>query len=35
MAEIAPDIRVQALRIDEHRLAVDLMDGRGIAVPLA
>jgi hypothetical protein len=29
------DIRVRDVRIDEDRLAVDLMDGRSIAVPLA
>lgn len=30
-----PDRRVRDLRVDEDLLAVDLMDGRTIAVPLA
>jgi len=34
-AEIAPDIRVRAVHLDDDRLAVELMDGRSIAVPLA
>jgi hypothetical protein len=37
MAISAPkaDERVMAVRIDDERLSVDLMDGRTIAVPLA
>lgn len=31
----AADIRVRDVSIDEDRLVVELMDGRGIAVPLA
>jgi hypothetical protein len=34
LAESA-DERVSEVRFDEHRLIVDLMDGRTIAVPLA
>ena len=32
---IAADERVRDVSFDEHRLIVDLMDGRTIAVPLA
>jgi hypothetical protein len=37
MAILAPasDTRIRAVRIDDEKLAVDLMDGRSIAVPLA
>ena len=31
----AADERVAGVRFDEHRLIVDLMDGRTISVPLA
>ncbi len=31
----ASDLRVRDVRIDDDRLTVELMDGRGIAVPLA
>ena len=31
----ASDIRVRTVRIDDEELAVDLMDGRSISVPLA
>ena len=35
LVEVAPDIRIRGVQIDEDRLVVDLMDGRSIAVPLA
>ena len=35
LAEIAPDIRVRGVHLDEERLTVDLMDGRSIVIPLA
>ena len=31
----ASDARVRSAQIDDERLTVDLMDGRGISVPLA
>ena len=31
----ASDTRVRSAQIDDERLTVDLMDGRGISVPLA
>jgi hypothetical protein len=31
----ASDTRIRAVHIDDEKLAVDLMDGRSIAVPLA
>jgi hypothetical protein len=31
----ASDIRVRSAHVDDHRLIVDLMDGRTISVPLA
>jgi uncharacterized protein DUF2442 len=36
MASLAPaaDLRVKAVSLDEHRLSVELMDGRMISVPL-
>jgi hypothetical protein len=35
LAEIAPDIRVRGVHVDDECLMVDLMDGRSITVPLA
>jgi hypothetical protein len=35
VAEIAPDIRVRDVHMDDECLTVDLMDGRSITVPLA
>lgn len=37
MGSLAPaaDLRVKAVRLDEDRLSVELMDGRAISVPLA
>jgi len=35
LAEIAPDIRVRGVHVDDESLTVDLMDGRSITVPLA
>jgi hypothetical protein len=37
MSSLAPaaDLRVKSVSIDEDRLSVELMDGRGISVPLA
>ena len=35
LAEIAPDIRVRGVHVDDECLTVDLMDGRSITVPLA
>jgi Protein of unknown function (DUF2442) len=35
LAEVAPDIRVRGIHMDEDRLSVDLMDGRTVTVPLA
>lgn len=35
LAEAIPDIRVRDVRIDQDNLAVTLMDGRSISVPLA
>lgn len=33
--DVAPDIRVRGVRLDDECLTVDLMDGRSIIVPLA
>ncbi len=35
LAEIAPDIRVRGVHVNDECLTVDLMDGRSIAVPIA
>jgi hypothetical protein len=35
LAEIAPDIRVRGVHVNDECLTVDLMDGRSITVPLA
>jgi hypothetical protein len=35
VAEIAPDIRVRGVHINDECLTVDLMDGRSTTVPLA
>ncbi len=35
LAEVAPDIRVRGVHVDDECLTVDLMDGRTISVPLA
>ena len=35
LADVAPDIRVRGVQVDDACLIVDLMDGRTITVPLA
>jgi hypothetical protein len=35
LADIAPDIRVRDVHMDDVCLTVDLMDGRSITVPIA
>lgn len=35
ISAVAADERVAEVRFDEHRIIVDLMDGRTIAAPLA
>jgi hypothetical protein len=35
ISELASDIRVRSVQVDDERLTVDLMDGRSISVPLA
>jgi hypothetical protein len=35
LADIAPDIRVRDIHMDDVCLTVDLMDGRSITVPIA
>lgn len=34
-ASVGMDLQIKNVTVDEHRLTVDLMDGRSIAVPLA